>query len=111
MDKCPDCNGELEKGCMIDHTYGAVIVQRYAKAEMPETPQKLVVGIHETDFNDIRRVITYRCTKCNKLFQYAQSFVTIPSLGARNRNIMIVAFGVAIVIMVVGFLSVSLLAK
>lgn len=28
--QCPDCKGQLEKGCLMDQTYGAVTVQRYA---------------------------------------------------------------------------------
>jgi len=33
MDKCSDCGGELEQGCLIDHTYGGILVQRYAKSQ------------------------------------------------------------------------------
>lgn len=109
MDKCPDCKGELEKGCMIDHGYGVVITQRYAKADISEGPEKLF--IYETDFNDVRRVITYRCTKCNRLFQYAQNFVIVPNLGERNRNFMIISLGIAIVFVIFLFLLIFLVAE
>lgn len=111
IDKCPDCKGTLEKGCVIDHTYGSALVQRYAKAEVPTTPLKLMMGMHETDFNDVRRVTTYRCTQCNRLFQYAQSFVIVPNLGVRNRNVIAIIFGVVFAIMILGFLSAFIFSK
>jgi len=71
--KCPDCNGELEKGAIMDYTYGGIAVERYAKTEVPRK-QKFAL-LSEGNFQDIRRVITYRCTKCNRLFSYAQDIV------------------------------------
>jgi DNA-directed RNA polymerase subunit RPC12/RpoP len=79
--KCPDCSAELEAGYIIDHTYGSTLVQRYVKAEAPKV-NKSVIWLRETEFSDIRRVITYRCVNCNRLFSYAQDF-----LSASNEKI------------------------
>lgn len=71
--KCPDCGGELEEGAIMDSTYGGILIERYAKTKMPQE-QKFAL-VTESDFQDIRRVITYRCTKCNRLFPYAQDII------------------------------------
>lgn len=108
MDKCPDCRGDLENGCMMDSTYLANNVQRYAKGiiPIPETPHKLL-RLNEIDFNDIRKVIVYRCTKCNRLFSYAQEIVERPNLrvGVSYKNIMVLFFGILFMILIFGFLS------
>ena len=98
MNTCPDCKGELEKGCILDHAYGGVGAQRYAKANLPESSPSMTLKFFEADFNDIRRVITYRCKKCNRLFQYAQNLVLMSS-AAKNRNkFLLIYFGIVIII-------------
>jgi len=119
MDKCPDCNGELEKGCLLDHTYGLALVQRFAKAEIPVGNQKIIWGTREIDFTNVRRVITYRCTKCNRLFNYAQD-----SLAASNESlnsyrklqkntwvIALVVLSIFVITMGIVFLKIKLLVK
>jgi hypothetical protein len=90
MKKCPDCQGELETGCLIDHGYGAVMIQRYAKIKFPQDNKKK--SLIETDFNDIRRVIASRCTKCNRIFQYAQDFVVQPNIKSKYSIISLYIF-------------------
>lgn len=70
---CPDCNGELESGTIIDNTHGGSLVQRYAEATIPESEKKFM-WFTETKFRNIRYVKTYRCKDCNRLFSYAADF-------------------------------------
>lgn len=97
LKKCPDCNGELESGCIIDHTYGSVLIQRYVKAEVPKN-NKSVFWIRETDFSDVRRVITYRCVSCNRLFNYAQDFLSVSNEKIIKTNKSALLIKVAIII-------------
>lgn len=74
LTKCPDCGGDLEEGANMDSTSGGIGIQRYAKATIPRDV-KVKLSLIETDFEDIRRVISYRCTKCNRIYSYAQDIV------------------------------------
>jgi len=84
LTKCPDCGGELEEGAIMDFTYGGVGVERYGKTTVP-TEQKLAL-VTEANFQDIRRVISYRCVKCNRLFSYTQDIVLGKSIWHASRK-------------------------
>lgn len=101
--KCPDCGGELENGCMMDSTYGGVFVQRYAKSEIPKT-SKIPMRLSEADFYDIRRVVSHRCTKCNRIFSYAQDIIIEKNLPAKQIKMMFWIFGLVIVLIIGGIL-------
>lgn len=92
INRCPDCKGELEKGCLIDHTYGGVAVQRYARSEIPDTPNKavIIIGVTEENFYDVRKTIAYRCTKCNRLFLYALNTITVPNVSKRIKKFLLI---------------------
>ncbi len=93
MNKCSDCQGDLEKGALIDTSYGTNLVQRFAKSDnIPSDPKFLIVGNNEANFTDIRRVIAYRCIKCNRIFQYAQETVVIKDLNKRVKNLYVLIF-------------------
>lgn len=104
MTKCPDCGGEFEEGCILDHTYGAVAIQRYARSDMPDVGNKLVMGINEGKYYDVRKVVTYRCKKCNRLFPYALDTVLVTDVSARSNKmiwVVIIFFVVAVYIGIV----------
>jgi len=73
LTKCPDCGGEFEEGAIMDFTYGGVGVERYGKTIVPRE-QKFRMAA-EANFENIRRVVTYRCISCNRLYPYAQDII------------------------------------
>ena len=76
MNKCSDCGGELEKGVLLDHTLGFVAIQRYAQSDNIPTDTNIPLsGRIEANFKNIRRVLAFRCMKCNKINTYAQDIV------------------------------------
>jgi len=76
MDKCKDCGGQIEKGAMLDYTYGGVLAQRYSKTDnLPQGKNKAFMGMREADFQDIRRINAFRCIKCNRVYLYAQEII------------------------------------
>lgn len=107
MRSCPDCGGELESGSIMDHRgEGMAMVQQYAKSEVPTTPLAFFMGLSETDFTNVRRVVTYRCVGCNRLYSYAQDRVIMSSYpGYGQRLILIVMIFVVVVIFLTLFVS------
>lgn len=105
MNQCPDCKGQLEKGCLIDQTYGAVTVQRYARADVPDTGNKAIMGVSEEKFYDLRKTMAYRCTNCGRLFLYALNTVTIPDLSTRMKKFWIILGLVMGAMLIIGFLA------
>ena len=101
MNKCPDCQGDLEKGVILDQTYGAVTAQRYARAEIADGNQKLF-GVVEDKFSDIRRVVALRCLKCNRVFLYAQNTVLIPNLNTKVKTRILVIIGIMVLVVILG---------
>ena len=104
FNKCPDCGGELENGLILDHTYGAVFTSRYAKGEVPTNKSQNVIFIHENDYKDVRRVMTKRCTKCNRLFSYAQDFVLMSDPKKAYTKSLLVVFAIVGVIFALTFI-------
>lgn len=109
MNKCPDCQGDLEKGVLLDQTYGAVTAQRYAKAEIADKKDSKVMGVFESNFSDIRRVVALRCLKCNRVFLYAQNTITISNLNARGKKMFFFIIGLfallVFIIFIIGYLT------
>lgn len=101
MDKCPDCHGELEKGVLLDQTYGGVTAQRYAKADMPDAPDARFKIVFESKFTDLRRVTARRCISCNRIFLYAQSTVTVQSLNKNVFKRLVIIFTILLAIALV----------
>ena len=97
MKKCPDCKGDFEKGCIVDAGYGAVTVQRYARSDVKDT-KAVVMGVNEEDFYDLRKVVTYRCTKCNRLFSYALNTVLVEDVGKRTKKHLYVVLGISLLL-------------
>lgn len=98
--KCPDCGGDFENGCLIDQTYGAVTVQRYAKTEVTND-RRLVIGATEHKFEDLRKTMAYRCKDCNRIFLYALGTIQISDLNSRMRSMWVIFAIVAIVMFIV----------
>jgi hypothetical protein len=101
ISKCPDCGGALEEGAILDYTYGGVAVQRHAKAVVPKK-EPFALG-PETSFHDIRRVVSYRCVKCNRLYPYAQDFVLGETLWQSQKKGMMVGIFFGILLIVFAF--------
>jgi len=96
MTKCPDCGGELENGALLDGNDQGALIQRYAKVDsLPaDFPKKVIMSPVETNFKDVRRVLAYRCTKCNKIQIYAQE-VFVPGNYFSSKN---TVFGMIVLI-------------
>lgn len=110
MNKCPDCGGEFENGVMLDTTYGSTLVQRYAKSDnVPSGTKNYIIGNNEANFTDLRRVLAYRCIKCNRIFQYAQDSIVLKDLNKRVRRLYIfLVAGLVIVFTVIIILGSSI---
>lgn len=104
INKCPDCQGELEQGCLIDQGAGVITVQKFARAETQDIKDKIAFDLSELKLFDLRKTEAYRCKKCNRIYQYALDKIEIPDLSKRMRNywIIILAF---ITILLVGLLA------
>lgn len=93
IQKCVDCQGDMEMGCLLDHSYTTILSQRYAKINIADTNHYGKSTFRQADFRDLRKVITYRCLKCNKLYHYAEDSVEIPNLkkwvGSRTRVVLL----------------------
>lgn len=85
----------------MDFTYGAITIEKYAKTKVPEG-QKFI-GMTESNFQDIRRVVTFRCIKCNRLFPYAQNTVLGPNIWKLSKNGLL--FAAIILIAIFGLLG------
>lgn len=101
MKKCPDCGGDFENGVILDSTYGATLVQRYAKSgNVPSGTKNYIIGTNEANFTDLRRVVAYRCLKCNRIFQYAQDSIVLKDLNRRTKRIWMVFFLIIVAILI-----------
>lgn len=89
MQKCPDCSGELETGAIVDYNPGGAIPARYGRIELSRQTGGGVFDLikESVDFKDVRRVIAYRCQKCNRIFQYAQDVVVISDLQKQSNEL------------------------
>lgn len=94
--KCPDCGGSLEAGAIIDHTYGSLLVQRYARTNVPDVKAKLTFSTFEEQFNDARKVVNYRCIKCNRLFPYAQEVIQMENVNNSGTKRAVIAMSLAL---------------
>ena len=103
-DKCPDCHGELEKGVLLDQTYGAITAGRYAKAEIPDGPNRKFMFVLESDFTDVRRIVAQRCMNCNKIVLHAQNTVVVSSVNKRTRKMFAFFIGFSLLIVIVGLI-------
>lgn len=73
--KCSECKIELENGCLLDYTQGAIFIGRYAALDkFPTSNRKLLWGVTEAEFRNERRVHANRCPGCNKITLFAQEF-------------------------------------
>lgn len=105
--KCRSCGGELESGFPLDFAYASLIVGRYAKGVAPKG--KKMIGLRESKFEEMRKIIAYRCTKCNLLEYYADEEAVTGKQRQSDivRNVLI-ALGAIVLIMVVSFIIVNL---
>ncbi len=74
--KCPDCEGEMVEGFILDMTYGGQLVPRWLKGQ-PES--SIWTGV-KTKGHECRSVETYRCVKCGLLRSYANTEVDPPGM-------------------------------
>jgi hypothetical protein len=74
--KCPDCEGEMVEGFILDMTYGGQLVPRWVEGR----PEKSFWTGVKTNDKDCRSVETYRCVKCGLLRSYANTKVDAPGL-------------------------------
>lgn len=73
---CPDCEGEMVEGFILDETRGGLAYQRWIKGR-PEA--SMWTGI-KAKGKDCRYVQTFRCTGCGLLRSYAIAEVDPPGL-------------------------------
>lgn len=73
---CPDCNGEMVEGFILDMTYGGQLVPRWLEGR----PEKSMLTGVKAKGKEARSVATYRCTKCGLLRSYALTEVDPPSM-------------------------------
>lgn len=99
--KCPDCEGEFEKGVIMDHVYGGIAVQRYARSDVPDTGFQLKLSQAENPFYDVRKVMTYRCTKCNRLFSYALPTVTVKDVNANIKQAWLIIGSIILAVLII----------
>jgi hypothetical protein len=60
--KCPKCNGDMEKGHLMDETDISSAPQKWAKH---------ATGFMGVGSEDTKRIISYRCTSCGYLENFA----------------------------------------
>jgi hypothetical protein len=72
--KCPDCDGEMVEGFILDMTYGGSLVPRWLQGK-PEI--SFWTGVNASG-RDCRSVETYRCNRCGLLRSYAMTEVDPP---------------------------------
>jgi hypothetical protein len=58
---CPKCDGEMECGIILDHSYTELRSQQWKKG----------LPIHEERFRDLFDVRTFKCSSCGYLESYA----------------------------------------
>jgi hypothetical protein len=63
---CLVCNGTLEQGFVIDHTYGSRLQQQWS-AGTPE--RSFWFGVHEPERS--HKISAYRCTQCGFVMEFA----------------------------------------
>ena len=73
---CPDCNGEMVEGFILDMTYGGQLVPRWLEGRAEKS---MWTGV-KAKGKACRSVETYRCTKCGLLRSYANAEVDPPSM-------------------------------
>ncbi len=103
--KCRECKVELENGCMMDYTHGAVFVGRYAQVDaIPTGKLKRLWGIAEAKFSSTRRVHALRCPSCNVITLVAQSEPDsedfLSAMNARTNTILIFTFSLLFILAV-----------
>ena len=98
MDKCTDCKGDLEKGVLLDQTYGAITAGRYAKAEIPDVSSKRIFMMLESQFSDVRRIVAKRCVSCNRIL-YTQNTVVVSDVNWVVKKRLIIIFTIILVVL------------
>lgn len=73
---CPDCNGIMVEGFILDMTYGGRLVPRWLRGSPEES---FWAGV-KTSGKECRSVETYRCEQCGLLRSYASKEVDPPGL-------------------------------
>lgn len=83
LSKCPDCGGKLEQGARIDYAHSWRLIQRYAKIDLVNE------GINwwkVFPWDNQNKVLTLRCTECNRLFDYVVDYKLIEDDGGYDPN-------------------------
>jgi predicted nucleic-acid-binding Zn-ribbon protein len=60
--KCPKCNGDMEKGNLMDETYLSSAPQKWAKH---------ATGFMGVGSKDTKKITSYRCKNCGFLENFA----------------------------------------
>lgn len=66
--RCPECDGTMEIGFVLDSTEGGFKVPSWVAG----TPAKNWFGILKYDRKTVRQILTDRCTACGFLKSYAK---------------------------------------
>lgn len=65
--RCPKCDGQMEEGYVLDHTYGTCVQARWIQGK---PVRSFWFGLRLSGAEQ-RLVRSYRCTKCGFLESYA----------------------------------------
>lgn len=76
---CPDCNGIMVEGFILDMTYGGTLVPRWLRG----SPQESFWTGVKTSGKECRSVESYRCEQCGLLRSYANEEVDPPSMWGK----------------------------
>lgn len=99
LKKCPDCTGEMEKGICIDFAHGGGIVpEKFALGATPEKSSFQRIG-KVGNLTKVYNVISYRCNKCHRLFQYTEEgSIEMKDVRARAMWIAIIIISLCLII-------------
>jgi Domain of unknown function (DUF6487) len=75
---CPDCNGVMVEGFILDTSYGVKLVSRWIRGR----PEGSWWSGVKTSMVECRAVEAYRCEKCGLLKLYAMTKIDPEEAGA-----------------------------
>jgi hypothetical protein len=68
--KCPDCNGELERVELVDAVYRGMLVHGSEHISMLYAPLDSSEGVSAGVKDSKGMVVTFRCVSCCRIFFY-----------------------------------------
>jgi len=98
---CPDCSGVLEKGSILDSTYGGINTSMYVENNQADNNS---ISSYKNTFTNWRKIIAYRCKSCNRIFNYASPTIIKKSSKIINNVYLMVAM-ILLILIIVGIIT------